>query len=220
MLEEGEDLIYYLTIYNENLPQPALPDDVEEGILAGMYRFRPAPEPRRHAVQLLGSGTILYAVLRAQEILAERYDVAADVWSAPSFTCLRREALECERHNREHPESPLRVPLVTRLLEPTSGPVIAASDWIKAVPDQIARWVPRRWHSLGTDGWGRSDTREALRRFFRIDAENVVLAALAQLAAEGRIEAAVVAQARRDLGLEDDPSLLVPDEPPLPIESD
>ena len=216
MYAEGEDVLYYITIYNENLPQPAQPEGVEDGVLAGLYRFRPAAAPRKHAVQILGSGTILYAALRAQEILAERYDVAADVWSATSFTALRREALDCERHNREHPEQEPRIPYVTRVLVPTPGPVIAATDWIKAVPDQIARWVPRPWQSLGTDGWGRSDTREALRRFFRIDAENIAYAALWQLASAGEIERDVVLGARRDFGFDDDPARQVADDPPPP----
>jgi pyruvate dehydrogenase E1 component len=180
---------------------PPRPEGVEDGILRGLYRFRAAPEPRAHRVQLLGSGPILRSALRAQEILAERYDVAADVWSATSYTLLRREALDCERFNREHPEETPRDPLVSRLLRDAEGPVIATSDWMKAVPDQIARWVPGRFHSLGTDGFGKSDTREALRRHFRIDAENITAAALAQLAAIGRIPRRDVARARDELGL-------------------
>ena len=133
--------------------------------------------------------------------------MAADVWSATSYTLLRREALECERFNRESPEEPARVPLVRRLLHDGDGPVIAASDWMKAVPDQISRWVPNPWQSLGTDGFGRSDTREATRRFFRIDAENIAAAALAQLAAMGRIPVNEVKRARAELGLADDPAI-------------
>jgi pyruvate dehydrogenase E1 component len=202
MYVEGEDIVYYITLYNENYRMPPAPEDVEDGVLRGLYRLRPAPEPRAHRVQLLGSGPILRSALRAQEVLAERYDVAADVWSATSYTLLRREALDCERFNREHPEETPREPLVGRLLRDAEGPVIAASDWMKAVPDQIARWVPGRFHSLGTDGFGKSDTREALRRHFRIDAENIVAAALAQLAAVGRIPRRDVARARDELGLE------------------
>ncbi len=212
MYTDGEDLMYYLTLYNENYEQAAQRDGVEEGILAGLYRFRAAPEPRQHAAQILASGPVVRLALQAQEILAERYDVAADVWSATSFTELRREALDCERFNREHPGEPARAPAVTRMLDGAAGPFVAATDWVKAVPDQIARWVPGSWHSLGTDGWGRSDHREALRRFFRIDAENIVAAVLHQLATEGRIGVDEVARARHDLGLEGDPSLQVPDE--------
>jgi pyruvate dehydrogenase E1 component len=206
MYENDEDIFYYVTIYNENLDMPAMPDGAEEGILAGLYRFRVAPEKAAHRAQLLGSGPILVHALRAQEILAE-YGVAADVWSATSYTLLRREALECERFNREFPDEPARIPKVTQLLHEGDGPVIAASDWIKAVPDQIARWVASPWHSLGTDGFGRSDTREATRRFYRIDAENIAAAALAQLAVMGRIPVSEVKRARAELGLADDPAI-------------
>jgi len=201
MYDEGEDVFYYVTLYNENYEMPPMPDGAKAGILDGLYRFRPAPGKARHRAQILGSGPILRCALAAQEILHERYDVAADVWSATSYTLLRREALDCERFNRENPESPPRTPRVRKLLEGAEGPVVAASDWIKAVPDQIARWVPRL-HSLGTDGWGRSDTRDALRRFFRIDAENIVAAVLGRLAADGKIATADVARARRELGLD------------------
>ncbi len=219
MYDENEDVLYYITIYNENIEQPRMPEGCEEGILAGLYRFRPGGEERRHRVRLLGSGSILPQVLRAQEILSERYDVAAEVWSATSFTRLRRDALECERHNRENPHDAARVPYVTSVLSEGDGPVIAATDWVKAVPDQIARWVPATWHSLGTDGWGRSDTREALRRFFRIDPENIVAAALHQLALEGKIPVDDVEKARRELGLAADPSLTVVDDPRISASS-
>ncbi|MBZ0269284.1 pyruvate dehydrogenase (acetyl-transferring), homodimeric type [bacterium] len=199
MYGQDEDVFYYITIYNENYQMPSMPEGVEEGILRGLYRFRAAEGGGAHKAQLLGSGPLLQEALRAQQILAERYDVAADVWSATSYTKLRREALDCERHNREHPDAPARTPLVTQLLDGCEGPVIASSDWMKAVPDQIARWVKQPYHTLGTDGFGRSDTRTATRRFFRIDAENIVLAALAQLAAMGRIPVSDVLQARGDL---------------------
>ncbi|MCA9751378.1 MAG: pyruvate dehydrogenase (acetyl-transferring), homodimeric type, partial [Gemmatimonadetes bacterium] len=208
MYENGEDVFYYITIYNENYTMPEMPEGAAEGILRGLYRVHPAPEKGKHRAQLFGSGPILMHAVRAQEILA-KYGVAADVWSATSYTLLRREALDCERFNRECPDEPARIPLVTRLLEGTEGPVIAASDWIKAVPDQIARWVPNAWQSLGTDGFGRSDTREATRRFFRVDAENIAAATLAQLAAMGRIPVADVVKARSELGLADDPAILV-----------
>ncbi len=201
MVGRGEDIFYYLTLYNENAEMPPMPPGADEGVLRGLYLFRQAPEPRRHKTQLLASGPIVRHALRAQELLAER-GFAADVWSATSWTLLRREALECERFNREFPEAPPRVPLVVRLLADAPGPVIAASDWMKAVPDQIARWIPNRFQSLGTDGFGRSDTREALRRFFRIDAESITAAAMAQLAAMGQIPVADVVKARRELGLE------------------
>jgi pyruvate dehydrogenase E1 component len=195
MLARGEDVFYYLTLYNEPYPQPAKPEGADEGILRGLYRFRAAPEERRHRAQLLGSGTILRQVLRAQELLAEHHDVAADVWSATSYQQLRAEALETERWNRLHPEEAPRQPYIVDCLEPHDGPVIAASDFIKAVPDQIGRWVPSDFVPLGTDGFGRSDAREALRRFFEVDAEHVVVATLAALAKSGEVKPEEVSDA-------------------------
>ncbi len=226
MLVEGEDVFYYITVYNENYTMPVMPEGCEEGILRGLYRFRAAPDAEpadararggrggragaRPRAQLLGSGPILNHALRAQEILAERYGVAADAWSATSYLLLRRDALEAERWNRLHPGEAPRVPYVTRSLAESRGPVIAACDYMKAVPDQIARWVPpdargpRRFVTLGTDGFGRSDTRETLRRHFEIDAESIVVATLSALAESGEIEPGVAAKAIRDLGI--DPS--------------
>ena len=215
MYEEGQDVFYYLTVYNENYEMPAMPEGARDGILEGLYLFRPAPSGSLRA-QILGSGPSLQAALAAQEILAERYDVAADVWSATSYTMLRREALDCERYNREHPEETPHVPRVTQILESAEGPVVAVTDWMKAVPDQISRWVPGRFHTLGTDGFGRSDTREALRRYFRVDAENVVAAVLAQLSADGKIPPREVSVARQELGLDGGPSSSEPEEDPEP----
>ena len=216
MYEENEDIFYYLTIYNENYLMPEMPEGAEDGVLQGLYRYRPAADSSGIPAQLIGSGPILRHALAAQEMLTE-FGVSADVWSATSYTRLRREALDCERYNRENPSDPPRVPLITRLFEGTEGPVIASSDWMKAVPDQISRWVPNPWHSLGTDGFGRSDTREATRRFYRIDAENIVAATLAQLAAQGRIPVEEVIKARARLGLADDPTMHV-GEPQVPAE--
>jgi pyruvate dehydrogenase E1 component len=204
MYVDHEDIFYYLTLYNENYEMPPKPDGVDAGILEGLYRYRPAATHGSHRAQLFASGPIVPIAVRAQEILAERYDVAADVWSATSYTLLRREALECERFNRENPEEQPRIPRVTTILRDVPGPIVAASDWLKAVPDQIARWVPNRFHSRGTDGYGRSDTRVALRRFFRIDAENIVAATLSQLAADGKVSVGDVRRARRELGLDAD----------------
>jgi pyruvate dehydrogenase E1 component len=202
MLQSGEDVIYYITIYNENYEMPPMPAGIESGILDGLYRFREASAALPHRAQILASGPIVRAALKAQEILESRYDVAADVWSATSFTLLRREALACEKWNRENAGSPERVPLVTRLLQPTKGPIVAASDWVRAFPDQIARWTPRPLASLGTDGFGRSDTRDALRRYFGIDAATITYSVLAELAREGRVPATLPEKARRDLGLD------------------
>jgi pyruvate dehydrogenase E1 component len=201
MYADGEDVFYYVTLYNENYAMPPMPDGAREGVLRGLYLYRRTSLPSGPRVQLFGSGPILRCVLEAQEILADRYGVAADAWSATSYTLLRREALECERFQREHPDREPRVPLVTRLLEGAEGPVIAASDWVKAVPDQITRWVPGGLESLGTDGFGQSDTRQALRRHFRIDAASIVVAALARLAREGKIARGTAARAAAELGV-------------------
>jgi pyruvate dehydrogenase E1 component len=203
MLGRNEDVFYYLTLYNENYEMLSMPEGAADGILEGLYLLRRAPEAKQHRAQLLASGPIVNHALRAQEILAAR-DVAADVWSATSWTLLRREALDCERFNREFPGAPPRTPRIVQRLAEAPGPVIAASDWITAVPDQIARWIPNRFHSLGTDGFGRSDTRAALRRFFRIDAESITVATLSKLAALGQIPVSEVVKARRELGLETD----------------
>jgi pyruvate dehydrogenase E1 component len=195
MFEENEDVFYYLTLYNEPYPQPEMPDGVEDGILKGLYLYRPAPEERKHRAQLLGSGTILREVLRAQELLATNHDVAADVWSATSYQQLRSDGLEVERWNRLHPDRARRQPYVTEQLENRDGPVVAASDSMKAVPDQIARWVPAPFVPLGTDGFGRSDHRAALRRHFEVDAEHIVVATLAALAEFGELKPEAVTEA-------------------------
>jgi len=195
MIDEGEDIFYYLTIYNEAYPQPSKPSDSDDGILKGLYLYRPATEERRRRAQLFGSGSIMMQVLRAQELLAEHHDVAADVWSATSYQQLRVEALEIERWNRLHPEEAARQPYVTSALESKEGPVIATSDSIKATPDQIARWVPSRFVPLGTDGFGRSDSREHLRRHFEIDAEHIVVAVLSTLAQSGDAKPEEVSEA-------------------------
>ena len=203
MVAENEDVFYYVTLYNENYRQPAMPEGAREGILAGLYRLKASDlAPDRPRVQLLGSGPLLNEALRAQTILAERFGVAADVWSATSYKELRREALARERWNRLHPDAEPRVPYVTRALAGAPGPVIAVSDFLKLVPDQIARWVPQGMVTLGTDGYGRSESRERLRRFFEIDAEQVALAALAELARRGEVERALAARAVTELGLD------------------
>src|SRR5437762_2512966 len=178
MYVDGEDVYYYLTLYNQDYPMPAMPSGVEDGILRGMYLYRGAVQQAKHRAQLFGSGVILLDVLKAQEILAEKYQVAADVWSVTSYNQLRNQALEVERWNRLHPADPPRVPYVTKAVEQKAGPIIAASDFMKLVPDMIARWVRAPFVPLGTDGFGRSDTRDALRRHFEIDAAHIVVATL------------------------------------------
>jgi pyruvate dehydrogenase E1 component len=199
--ETKEPIFYYITLYNENYPQLALPEGAEEGILKGLYLLRRG-EGGGPRVQLLGSGSLLREALRAQKILAEKFGVAADVWSATSYKTLRYEAMECERWNLLHPGVEPRVPYVTRLLGQAEGPVVAVSDFMRLVPDQIARWVPQGLTALGTDGYGRSDTRESLRRFFEIDAESVAAAAMAELAKRGTIPAERAREAQQALGID------------------
>ena len=195
MVEDDEDVIYYLTLYNEPYQQPEMPAGVEEAIVRGLYLYREAEEERTHRAQIFASGPIMQQALRAQTLLADNHDVAADVWSATSYQQLRADALEAERWNRLHPEEAPRVPYVTGCLEHRDGPVIAVSDFMKAVPDQVARWVPNRFLPLGTDGLGRSDSREALRRFFEVDSEHIVAATLAALAQSGDVKPETVMDA-------------------------
>nr|MBA2570043.1 pyruvate dehydrogenase (acetyl-transferring), homodimeric type [Chloroflexota bacterium] len=206
--DDPQDVLYYLTLYNENYRMPARPDGVsDDDILRGLYRFRPALDGAAPMATILGSGSIMQQALRAQELLAERFGVAADVWSATSYQLLRNEALEHERWNRLHAEEEPRLPLVTRLLGEAGGrgPIVAVSDYLRAWPDLISRFVPGgSWRSLGTDGFGRSDTREALRRFFEVDAESVAATVMAELARCGQIDRQRAAAAARDLGLDAD----------------
>jgi pyruvate dehydrogenase E1 component len=189
MYEQGENIFYYLTLYNEKYEMPAMPEGAREGILKGICEVKSALHPRKNPhVRLFGSGPLLREALRAQELLDELYGVQADVWSVTSYTLLRREALEVERWNMLHPLETPRTPYVTSLLEDRAWPVIAVTDYMKAVADQISPWVPGGLTALGTDGFGRSDTREALRRFFEVDAECIATAALHRLAQRGDIE--------------------------------
>jgi pyruvate dehydrogenase E1 component len=193
--DNPEDCFYYLTLYNENYVMPPMPEGAEEGIVRGLYQFRAAPEPRKHRAQILASGTAMLAALDAQRILADEFDVAVDVWSATSYKLLREDALSAERWNRLHPTDPERVPYVTELLRDAEGPVVAVTDFMKAVPDQIARFVPMPFASLGTDGYGYSDTRVALRRHFEVDAPSIVVAVLHGLAGTEAVKSEVVHEA-------------------------
>jgi pyruvate dehydrogenase E1 component len=204
MYQENESLFYYLTIYNENYVQPPMPsEDLREGILRGIYRFRPALNGTAQ-IQLFGSGPILNEALHAQEILSERYQVQSDVWSVTSYNELRRDALRTERWNRLHPDEPARLPYVLKALEGVEGPIIAATDYMKVVPDQLSPWLPGRLVTLGTDGFGRSDNRQHLRRFFEVSSEAIAAAALSRLARDGKFEPAKAAQAVRDFGFDPD----------------
>ncbi len=189
MYDEGADVFYYLTIYNENYEQPPAPDGLDvDGLLRGLYRFAEAPDGPAHRATLLFSGSAQAAVREARDLLAADWDVAAELWSAPSYRALRDDALATERWNRLHPEAEARVPYVARALSGASGPIVATTDYMRAVPDMVSRWVPGDYHTLGTDGFGRSDTREALRRFFETDAAHVVVATLSRLAAVGDVK--------------------------------
>jgi pyruvate dehydrogenase E1 component len=188
---------------NENYAHPAMPEGAEEGVLKGMYRLQAAkPKKGQPVAQLLGSGTILREVIAAAEMLAADWGVASDVWSVTSFTELRRDGLDTERHNRLHPGETPRRTWVEQCLDGTAGPIVAATDYMRAVPDMARTWMPRRYVTLGTDGFGRSDTRANLRRFFEVDRENVVIATLAALANEGRIGRDVVARAIERYGID------------------
>ncbi|MFI6619277.1 pyruvate dehydrogenase (acetyl-transferring), homodimeric type [Streptomyces sp. NPDC050528] len=204
----GEDpnVFYYLTVYNEPIPQPAKPAGlgIDEGIVKGLYRFNTAesaglsPAANAARIQLLGSGTAIHWTLKAQQLLAEEWGVAADVWSATSWTELRRDALDADAALLRGEE---RVPYVRQALHGAEGPVLAVSDYMRQVPDQIAQWVEQDWSSLGADGFGLSDTRDAARRYFGVDAESIVVAALAQLARRGEVKATAVKEARERYGL-------------------
>jgi pyruvate dehydrogenase E1 component len=210
MYVDGEHGFYYLTICNENYPQPQMPEGAAEGILKGLYSYRrsqvEADADRK--VHLFGSGTILREVLRAQEILGERYDVPADVWSATSYNLLRRDCLQVERWNMLHADQEPRRSYLQELLENENGVYVAASDYLKAVPDQVSRWIPGGLFTLGTDGFGRSENRESLRRHFEVDAEHVAVAALYALARNGKVETQQLKQAIKDLEI--DPEVMDP----------
>ncbi|RCW40753.1 pyruvate dehydrogenase E1 component [Halopolyspora algeriensis] len=203
--ENAENVFYYLTVYNEPYQQPAEPEDLDvDALLRGLYRYRQAPGSSGPRVQILTSGVTMPEALRAQEMLAEEWGVQADVWSATSWTELRREAESAEQHNLTHPEDEPRVPYVTRALSGEGrGPVVAVSDWMRAVPDLIRPWVPSEMVTLGTDGFGFSDTRPAARRVFLVDAESTVVAALASLARSGEMEAARAGEAARKYRIDD-----------------
>jgi pyruvate dehydrogenase E1 component len=202
MYVEEENLFYYLTLYNENYEMPPMPEGVAEGILKGLYRFKAGPEKKSLKAHILGSGPIIREALRAQQILAEQYDVSADVWSATSYKLIRNDALRAERWNRLHPLDPPKKSYVETLLAGEEGVFVAVSDNLKIVPDQIAPWVPGGLMTLGTDGYGRSDTRERLRRFFEVDAESTVIATLHALAEKGQVDKQVIAKAIKDLGVD------------------
>jgi pyruvate dehydrogenase E1 component len=196
MVQEQEDVFYYITLMNENYVHPPIPERAQEGILRGMYLLRPGPKrSRKPRVQLLGSGTILHEVLAAADLLESDFGVVADVWSVTSFTELRRDGIEVERWNMLHPTEEPRRAYVAQCLDGHAGPAVASTDYIRAFADQIRQWVPGPYRVLGTDGFGRSDYRRALRRFFEVDRHYVALAALKSLADAGAVDAAKVQEA-------------------------
>jgi pyruvate dehydrogenase E1 component len=216
---DAEDRYWYLTLYNENYPMPALPPDPDEaervrlGTIKGLYRFgegvadrsaEPATTGAPVRATLLFSGSAWKETVEAQRLLAADWGVDAEVWSVTSYKSLREDAISVERWNRLHPGEPERRPYVTESLEGSGGPIVAVTDFMRSVPDQVSRWMPRRFTSLGTDGFGRSDTREVLRRYFEVDAAHVTVAVLSSLAAEGSVPASAVSEAMDRYGIDPD----------------
>jgi pyruvate dehydrogenase E1 component len=202
MYVEQEDIFYYITVMNEPWVQPSMAEGVREGILRGMYRFRRSEKnDTERRAQLFGSGAIMLEAMKAAEILEQKYNVATDLWSVTSYKELYRDCIVCERWNLLHPSEPQREPYVAAQLKETQGVLVAASDYVKALPQSISQWMPRPLISLGTDGYGRSENREALRDFFAVDAKHIVLATLTGLMREGKVEASEVQMALTDLGI-------------------
>ena len=204
MCVDQDDIIFYITIYNENYVQPPMPDGAKDGIVEGMYRFAGAPEGVPHRAAILFSGPSHSSARWAREELAERYGVGAELWSVTSYGRLRDDAIAVERWNRLHPGRAPRTPLVTERLGAVDGPVVAVTDYMRAVPDQVSRWVPGPYTSLGTDGFGRSDAREDLRRFYEVNGPNVVVAVLSELAGSGGVDPGTVAEAIGRYGVDPD----------------
>lgn len=203
MYEKQEDVFYYLTLGNENYAMTKMPKGVKEGILKGLYCFRSSSMKKSSAhAHLLGSGAILNEVLKAQKILEEKYKVSADVWSVTSYKELYRNACSVERWNRLHSEKKPRVPYMTECLASKKGIFVAATDYVKMLPYSVAQWIPGPFVCLGTDGFGRSDSREALRDYFEVDAKHIVLAALSSLAREGKVKVDLVSRAKKDLRID------------------
>jgi pyruvate dehydrogenase E1 component len=202
--ENPENIYFYMTIYNEPYVQPAEPEGLDvEALLRGIYRYRPAPEKRTHVAQILASGVAMPEALRAADLLAEEWDVAADVWSVTSWGELNRDGVQIEKERLRHPERPAGTPFITKALADAAGPVIAVSDWMRGVPEQIRPWVPGTYITLGTDGFGFSDTRPAARRYFNTDAESVAVGVHEGLARDGNIEESVAVEAARKYKIDD-----------------
>jgi len=202
MYVNSESIFYYITVLNEPYVMPPMPEGVKDGILRGMYKFRAAANKKaKLRAQLFGSGAILNEALQAQQILEKNYGVAADVWSVTSYKCLYADGIETERWNRLHPGEKPRLPYVGQCLQGAPGVLVAATDYLKTLPNMVAKWMPRRLASLGTDGFGRSEGRPSLREFFEVDARFITLATLHEMVQDGQIEQSVVEQAIKDLGI-------------------
>ena len=201
MLKEQEDAFYYITVMNEQYAMPPMPEGSREGILRGMYRYRAAEKKGKLRAQLFGSGTILREALKAQEILAEKFGVAADVWSVTSYKELYRDAIEVERWNMLNPLEKPRVPYVSSTLKDAPGVFVAASDYLKTLPAMVAQWMPRRIACLGTDGFGRSESRARLRDFFEVDARHIAFTTLVELYREKQIDAKLIERAAKELSI-------------------
>jgi len=205
MYKDGENWFYYITVMNEPYAMPPMPSGAREGILKGMYKFRPSTNKKaKLKAQLFGSGAILNEALRAQQLLEQKYGVAADVWSVTSYKELYNDAIEAERWNRLHPGLKPKVPYLSECLADSQGVLVAASDYLKTLPNMIAKWMPRRLAALGTDGFGRSEGRTALRDFFEVDAKFITLATLYELSLDGKLDAKTVEKAAEDLGISKD----------------
>jgi pyruvate dehydrogenase E1 component len=202
--DDPENVYFYITIYNEPYVQPAEPENFDpEGALRGIYRYHVAKDKRTSVAQILASGVAMPEALRAADMLAAEWDVAADVWSVTSWGELNRDGVAVDKQLLRHPDRPAGVPYVTKALGDTAGPVVAVSDWMRAVPEQIRPWVPNTYLTLGTDGFGFSDTRPAARRYFNTDAESVVVAVLEALARDGEIDPSVAIAAARQYKIDD-----------------
>ena len=207
MYVDQDSVFYYLTVMNEQYAMPPMPEGARDGILKGMYQFRATSKAQATLrAQLFGSGAILPEVIKAQEILESKYDVGADVWSVTSYSELYRDGHACERWNMLHPGEAPRVPYVAQCLKDAPGVLVAASDYVKALPDSIDRWLPRSITALGTDGFGRSENRAGLRDFFEVDCRFIVVATLAALARDGKLDASVVQQAMKTHNINPDKS--------------
>ena len=203
MIGEQENVFYYITCMNENYTHPPMPEGVKDGILRGMYQLRVGGRGKIR-VQLMGSGTILREVIAAADLLMNDFDIPADIWSVTSFNELRRDALATERWNQLHPDATQRQSYLESALAHREGPYVAATDYMKIVPDQVQRWMPGQYVTLGTDGYGRSDSRDALRRFFEVDRRYIAVTALKALADEGKVDQKSVGSAISKYGIDPD----------------